>query len=385
LTTTRQVASNRRNARRSTGPRTPAGKARSAHNALIHGLRSTTPVLPCEKVQDWDNHLQGIVQSLAPTGALEAELANRVAQILWRLRRVTAYETGLIALRLMELETAVEEPRTRPTSPGLDTAALPATPLEAARQEKVRRHRTLALWEGPLQLLRRLPTLPDTTPLAGEVVYAALEDLRAAVPPDADGNFDIEDAGFLERVGIPSGSREGPWDWSRMLSWTGSCAMRRTCPGRCCRPGIRWSGCKRGGLGNPFQHQLLWTAPSRVKPTHPRPSPHKLGSFGNFSSSAAVALSRVSGTMRRLRFDNNGQRLPVMGKKDQPPNLAEQLCQAIQRSGLSLNQLAKGSGVHKGQLSRFLRGERTLTLRAAARISAFLGLRLTGPVLDSNK
>jgi hypothetical protein len=42
MATERQIAANRRNARKSTGPRTAAGKARSSRNARRHGLR--TPV-----------------------------------------------------------------------------------------------------------------------------------------------------------------------------------------------------------------------------------------------------------------------------------------------------------------------------------------------------
>jgi hypothetical protein len=38
MTSTRQLASNRANARRSTGPKTASGKARVAHNPVTHGL-----------------------------------------------------------------------------------------------------------------------------------------------------------------------------------------------------------------------------------------------------------------------------------------------------------------------------------------------------------
>ena len=67
------------------------------------------------------------------------------------------------------------------------------------------------------------------------------------------------------------------------------------------------------------------------------------------------------------------------------PDLTEQLRQAIRDSGKSLNRLAEASGVHKAQLSRFLRAERTLTLTAAARLCACLGLRLAGPTLTEDK
>lgn len=67
------------------------------------------------------------------------------------------------------------------------------------------------------------------------------------------------------------------------------------------------------------------------------------------------------------------------------PDLADELRQAVRGCGLSLNQLAEATGVHKAQLSRFLRAERTLTLPAAARLCRYLGLRLTGPALDKKE
>jgi plasmid maintenance system antidote protein VapI len=49
---------------------------------------------------------------------------------------------------------------------------------------------------------------------------------------------------------------------------------------------------------------------------------------------------------------------------------------------MSLNKLAEETGVHKAQLSRFLRAKQSLTLNAAAKLCAYLELRLTGPALD---
>jgi transcriptional regulator with XRE-family HTH domain len=72
-----------------------------------------------------------------------------------------------------------------------------------------------------------------------------------------------------------------------------------------------------------------------------------------------------------------------MGKRrDKAPDLAEQLRQAIRGCGMSLNRLAEATGVHKAQLSRFLRSEQSLTLKAAAKLCNYLGLRLAGPALD---
>jgi plasmid maintenance system antidote protein VapI len=72
-----------------------------------------------------------------------------------------------------------------------------------------------------------------------------------------------------------------------------------------------------------------------------------------------------------------------MGKRRaKAPDIEEQVRQAIRGSGLSLNKLAEATGVHKAQLSRFLRAEQSMTMRAAAKLCAYLGLYLTGPALE---
>jgi len=52
------------------------------------------------------------------------------------------------------------------------------------------------------------------------------------------------------------------------------------------------------------------------------------------------------------------------------------LKQTIRDSGLSLNELAKRSGVDDSQLSRFLRGERDISLSATEKLVQFFGLKL---------
>lgn len=81
------------------GPRTKAGKATSSKNATKHGLTAKTLVLPkYERVEEYEAHRAGIVSALAPTGALEAELVERVVSITWRMRRVAVAETAAVAL-----------------------------------------------------------------------------------------------------------------------------------------------------------------------------------------------------------------------------------------------------------------------------------------------
>ena len=54
MTTPAKVEANRRNARKSTGPRTLVGKARSSKNAVRHGLLSRDVLLPDEDPEQFD-------------------------------------------------------------------------------------------------------------------------------------------------------------------------------------------------------------------------------------------------------------------------------------------------------------------------------------------
>jgi hypothetical protein len=96
MTSERQLAANRQNALKSTGPRTPAGRAISSLNAARHGLYASTPVIPrLENEAEWWQHRDETLASLAPLGQVETALAERVALILWRLGRVARFEEGV--------------------------------------------------------------------------------------------------------------------------------------------------------------------------------------------------------------------------------------------------------------------------------------------------
>ena len=92
---------NRRNARHSTGPKTPAGKARSAANACKHGLLSRAGgLVPGEDVGDFRAFEAALRADLAPAGELEALLVDRVVTSRWRLRRAVRVEMGIFSARI---------------------------------------------------------------------------------------------------------------------------------------------------------------------------------------------------------------------------------------------------------------------------------------------
>jgi len=80
-------------------PKSDVGRAMTRFNALRHGLTSAAPVIPgVETVDEWQSHRESIVANLAPVGATETALAERIAALAWRLRRVERYESVAIAV-----------------------------------------------------------------------------------------------------------------------------------------------------------------------------------------------------------------------------------------------------------------------------------------------
>jgi hypothetical protein len=90
----------RQNGARSRGPKTAEGKARSALNALKHGMRAQKyVVLPQEDADEFAGLEAAMLEELAPVGALQTVLARRVAVAAWRLARADRIEVELFEER----------------------------------------------------------------------------------------------------------------------------------------------------------------------------------------------------------------------------------------------------------------------------------------------
>ena len=94
----KQLEANRRNAQRSTGPKTEEGKKVAALNARRHHLTGqVTTMTEADRIMH-DAFSAAIVENLAPEGAMETQLAQRIATDSWRLNRISAVEDNLYAL-----------------------------------------------------------------------------------------------------------------------------------------------------------------------------------------------------------------------------------------------------------------------------------------------
>src|SRR5260370_14096919 len=98
-TSFRQIEANRRNALKSTGPKTAAGKEQSRRNAVRHGLTAETVIGMLEDAEDYRQFEAAVISDYDAQSAVERELVLRLASLLWRLRRATTMETRLFEIQ----------------------------------------------------------------------------------------------------------------------------------------------------------------------------------------------------------------------------------------------------------------------------------------------
>lgn len=102
-TTRAQIAANKQNAQKSTGPKTAEGKDRVRWNCLQHGLLSTAALVTRGDQPEGAEPLISLIQVLRaqylPHGVIEEMLVERIATSYWRLRRCHEAEVGEITLQ----------------------------------------------------------------------------------------------------------------------------------------------------------------------------------------------------------------------------------------------------------------------------------------------
>lgn len=95
-----KIEANRRNAQKSTGPKTQAGKDKSKLNAIKHGLVAQATVIPVGEAKESDDEftqlLDRVMTEFEPQGFIEEMLTERIAICYWRLRRAAYAEVGEI-------------------------------------------------------------------------------------------------------------------------------------------------------------------------------------------------------------------------------------------------------------------------------------------------
>jgi hypothetical protein len=95
MTTDAQIAANRANALRSTGPNTIEGKVKSSQNARKRRRPGELPLTLVEDETAFAAHSDAVRAAFEPQNAFETELVLQIALHQWRLARVQRIEAAL--------------------------------------------------------------------------------------------------------------------------------------------------------------------------------------------------------------------------------------------------------------------------------------------------
>src|ERR1700730_15121813 len=103
MATDKQIAANRLNAQKSTGPKTPEGRAAVRLNGVKHGLTAETIVLKGESESDFTGLLDSLAAEHDPATPTEEAIVVQLAMATWRLRRLYHQEAGFYSCQLQSL------------------------------------------------------------------------------------------------------------------------------------------------------------------------------------------------------------------------------------------------------------------------------------------
>src|SRR5215207_9662180 len=186
------------------GPVTQEGKEVVKWNATRHGIRSPAPVVPgVEKAEEWEDHRDGVLDSLSPVGHLEFVLSERVALLSWLLRRVIRYETESIALSQERVEDDLARQRRFESGPDHPDAV--RSNATSAREE----HR----------LLKRFAKTEDDKPLSALDADSVLWDAMECADEVAEGEVDPGE--LLKSISVAGLPKSDCWEdyegWTAVL------------------------------------------------------------------------------------------------------------------------------------------------------------------------
>src|SRR6266404_964916 len=95
MATLKQFEANRRNAQKSTGPKSPEGKAAVSMNSLRHGLRARTVVLPGENREEFNQLCDDLEVEWHPQSRTEHFYLEQMAVSQWKLTRMEVGEAAI--------------------------------------------------------------------------------------------------------------------------------------------------------------------------------------------------------------------------------------------------------------------------------------------------
>ena len=103
MATIKQINANRKNALLSKGPKTDLGKLNSSKNSLKHGLTAKQLVIG-EDLKEFQKYRDHMIEALNPEGILEEQVAFKIIDVGFRLRRIGGIEAGIYNQEILHHE-----------------------------------------------------------------------------------------------------------------------------------------------------------------------------------------------------------------------------------------------------------------------------------------
>ncbi len=102
MATQKQIEANRRNAQKSTGPRTRNGKLLVRQNARKNKAYECEPLLPGEKSDNLDALVRAYERQFNPQTPIESDLVFQLAATQYRMRRALRFESSIFDFHVNE-------------------------------------------------------------------------------------------------------------------------------------------------------------------------------------------------------------------------------------------------------------------------------------------
>ena len=159
MSSQKQIEANRANAKKSTGPTSAAGRAKSRLSAIRDNITGQITTLSEEDRPVFEKLKAEHIADLAPKTVSELKLAHAIAWDTWRLDRLRATEMNIYALAAEQAEEDAEGADTEDAGHDLQTAISHADTFRA----EASRFELMSLYETRMNrsMHRNLTTLRD--------------------------------------------------------------------------------------------------------------------------------------------------------------------------------------------------------------------------------
>jgi hypothetical protein len=179
MSTKKQIAANRRNAKKSTGPKTEKGKSISRLNARRDGFTGQVIIVSAEDRPYFEEFQAKLIAGLHPETVLEHSLAHAIASDTWRLNHLRAVEMNLFALAAEDPGAATaSDPRVQPAVADADTFSKQSERFLRLSLYEQRLSRTLHKNLAALRSLQAERRRKESHDRAEEVLLARYSDIK---------------------------------------------------------------------------------------------------------------------------------------------------------------------------------------------------------------